>query len=184
MKMRKGQTAMEYLMTYGWAILIIMVVLAVLFYLGVLNPQTVTPNQCTFPPGFTCVTNKLSLNGQLYLVVGQGTGKNIRITGINCTQNTTTEFMTEGQVFWLNETYLVPYQPNITISSGNQMIVADPTSNLGWVNGTICTDANGNPLVDQPVGAVYNGKIYVNYTETDTGVKRIVVGTYTAKFEV
>jgi len=33
--MRKGQAAMEYLMTYGWAILIIIVVVAALYAMGV-----------------------------------------------------------------------------------------------------------------------------------------------------
>jgi len=35
----KGQTALEYLITYGWAILVILVVLAVLWYYGVFNPS-------------------------------------------------------------------------------------------------------------------------------------------------
>jgi len=44
----KAQSAMEYLMTYGWAILIISVVLAALFQLGVFNPMTFAPKA---PPG-------------------------------------------------------------------------------------------------------------------------------------
>ena len=39
----KQQSAMEYLMTYGWAILIIAVVLGVLYYLGIFNGQNLTP---------------------------------------------------------------------------------------------------------------------------------------------
>ncbi len=35
MGMRKGQAAMEFLMTYGWAILIVIVVVAALYALGV-----------------------------------------------------------------------------------------------------------------------------------------------------
>ena len=38
--MKKGQTAMEYLMTYGWAILIVIVVVAALYSMGVF---TVSP---------------------------------------------------------------------------------------------------------------------------------------------
>ena len=34
----KGQTALEYLITYGWAILVILVVLAVLWYYGIFTP--------------------------------------------------------------------------------------------------------------------------------------------------
>ncbi len=40
---RSGQSAMEYLMTYGWAILVIAVVLAVLFQLGVFSGGNFTP---------------------------------------------------------------------------------------------------------------------------------------------
>ncbi|MCL4375685.1 LamG domain-containing protein, partial [Candidatus Marsarchaeota archaeon] len=40
---RKVQSAMEYLMTYGWAILIIAVVLATLFSLGITNPLFFEP---------------------------------------------------------------------------------------------------------------------------------------------
>jgi hypothetical protein len=36
--MRKGQTAVEYLMTYGWAILIILIVAGVLAYYGIFSP--------------------------------------------------------------------------------------------------------------------------------------------------
>lgn len=56
-KTKKGQAAMEYLMTYGWAILVIVIVLAILaFYL----PQLVrTPESCVFTqPGFSCQERK------------------------------------------------------------------------------------------------------------------------------
>jgi len=179
MKMRKGQTAMEYLMTYGWAILIIMVVLAVLFYLGVLNPSGMTPSQCTFPPGFTCVTNKLKTNGFLYLIVGQGTGKNIRIMGINCTQNTSLTFPTDGRILWTSPN-------NITVASGSQVTLANPGA-TDFTNTTTCNLANGSPvattLSPMPIGSIYNGRVYINYTEIDTGLTRVIVGTYTAKYE-
>ncbi len=42
-KFIKNQSAMEYLMTYGWSILIIAVVLGALSFLGVFNPMTFTP---------------------------------------------------------------------------------------------------------------------------------------------
>lgn len=40
---KKGQAAMEFLMTYGWAILAAVVVIGVLAYFGVFNPGTYTP---------------------------------------------------------------------------------------------------------------------------------------------
>ena len=44
---RKGQAAMEYLMTYGWAILIVIIVAAALYALGVFNPATWTGSRAT-----------------------------------------------------------------------------------------------------------------------------------------
>jgi hypothetical protein len=43
----KGQGALEYLMTYGWALLIIVVVGSALYSLGILNPATYTQSTCT-----------------------------------------------------------------------------------------------------------------------------------------
>ena len=64
----KAQSAMEYLMTYGWAILIISVVLAALFQLGVFNPMTFAPKappgSCqVFRPNGPGTTNYVSLQG-------------------------------------------------------------------------------------------------------------------------
>ncbi len=44
----KAQSAMEYLLTYGWALLIIATALVALFYLGIFNPQAprVQPGTC------------------------------------------------------------------------------------------------------------------------------------------
>ena len=56
----KGQGAMEYLMTYGWALLVIVVVGAALFALGVLNPSTYTQKRCQGFQYFTYQDQKLN----------------------------------------------------------------------------------------------------------------------------
>ena len=53
---KKAQAAMEFLMTYGWAILIILIALGVLFYLGVFNPKT--PSTCLASAPLTCADVK------------------------------------------------------------------------------------------------------------------------------
>ena len=65
----RSQSAMEYLMTYGWAILIIAVVLAALFELGVFNPMTfapkTSPGSCqVMRPEGAGTTNFISLEGE------------------------------------------------------------------------------------------------------------------------
>jgi len=65
----KAQSAMEYLMTYGWAILIISIVLAALFQLGVFNPMAFAPKA---PPG-AC---------QVFRPNGPGTTSFINLEGV------------------------------------------------------------------------------------------------------
>ncbi len=69
----KGQSAMEYLMTYGWAILIIAIVLVAFFALGLFKSPTGTT--CRSPSGYVC-SNPIFNSGtnKLSVTVGQGTG--------------------------------------------------------------------------------------------------------------
>ena len=55
MKFRKSQAAMEFLMTYGWAILVVLVAIGALAYFGVLNPAQFLPEKCTGPAGMDCL---------------------------------------------------------------------------------------------------------------------------------
>ena len=47
--MRKAQAALEYLMTYGWAILIIAIVAAALYYMNVFGGGCASPSATGFP---------------------------------------------------------------------------------------------------------------------------------------
>jgi hypothetical protein len=165
MRLRKGQTAMEYLMTYGWAILVVMVVLAALFYLGILNPRGITPNQCSFPAGFSCIAWKLYTNGTLYLKLGQGMGRTINITGLNCTTNVN----------------VIQQGGTIRFSSGGYAM-----QSASYLSGQVnCTNnTNGIVGITGSPSDVYNGKIYINYTETETKIQRLVVGSISTKYEV
>ena len=58
--MKKGQAAMEFLMTYGWALLVVLIAIAALAFFGVLNPSRFLPNSCSLAPGFSCVDFKAS----------------------------------------------------------------------------------------------------------------------------
>ncbi len=74
--MQRAQSAMEYLMTYGWAILIIAVVLGALYSLGVFSNVSSIPNSCIPQPGFLCSNPVLSTNGIITFTVGQATSYN------------------------------------------------------------------------------------------------------------
>ncbi|MBW2981023.1 hypothetical protein KY360_06425 [Candidatus Woesearchaeota archaeon] len=49
--MKKGQAAMEFLMTYGWAILVVLIAIGALAYFGVLSPEKFLPEKCVISSG-------------------------------------------------------------------------------------------------------------------------------------
>ena len=57
---KRGQAALEFLITYGWALIIILVVIAAIAYIGDLNPKKIIPDRCVFSPEIECVAYALS----------------------------------------------------------------------------------------------------------------------------
>ena len=55
---KKSQAAMEFLMTYGWAILVVLAAIAALAYFGVLSPEKFLPAKCTLQAGIACLDHK------------------------------------------------------------------------------------------------------------------------------
>lgn len=53
MKNTKAQAALEFLTTYGWAILVVMVAIGALAYFGVLNPSKSLPERVVFGNGLS-----------------------------------------------------------------------------------------------------------------------------------
>ena len=59
----KAQAAFEFLSTYGWALLVILIMIGALAYFGILNPGKVLPNRCYFGPEFSCVDHQINTDG-------------------------------------------------------------------------------------------------------------------------
>ncbi len=68
----KGQGALEYLMTYGWALLVVVVVGAALYSLGVLNPATYARQACTGFMYFNAREFKMNESGNFTIIVDNG----------------------------------------------------------------------------------------------------------------
>ena len=81
----QSQSAMEYLMTYGWAILIIAVILGLLFALGIFSNES-APFVCLGAPNFLCSSPTLSSSGGMTVKFGLSGLSNypITITGLMC----------------------------------------------------------------------------------------------------
>ena len=50
----RGQATLEYLTTYGWVILLVIVGLGVISYMGILSPQKMIPERCSFGTQLSC----------------------------------------------------------------------------------------------------------------------------------
>ncbi len=107
----KAQSAVEYLMTYGWSILIVAVVIASLILLGVFNSGNTGTSSCLATPGYSCTKPTLYASGSLITKIGQVSTQAITITGTSCTKNNTV-------------TSITPLSKNATLQSeGSQQIV-------------------------------------------------------------
>jgi uncharacterized protein (UPF0333 family) len=78
---KKSQAAMEFLMTYGWAILVVLAAIAALAYFGVLSPEKFLPEKCVLAPGLACVQHKVDASSTT-LIISNGFGRSIRITNL------------------------------------------------------------------------------------------------------
>lgn len=75
---RKAQAAMEFLMTYGWAILVVLIVIGALAYFGVLDPGKLLPEKCVFPTGLHC-NDYFMTETAVALSIQNGMGRDIEI---------------------------------------------------------------------------------------------------------
>ncbi len=87
MRSRKGQAAMEFLMTYGWAILVVLAAIGALAYFGILSPQRFLPSGFTMTGGFSGAEYKVATGGtvQLGVINNIGTGVEVSKVMLNTT---------------------------------------------------------------------------------------------------
>lgn len=88
MKSQKAQSALEFLTTYGWAFLVILIMISALAYFGVLNPPI--QDKCIFDAGFDCpeVVFNADGNAQFVIVNAKGVALSNVAIGLASAQNT------------------------------------------------------------------------------------------------
>lgn len=90
--MKKAQSALEFLMTYGWAFLVILIMIGALAYFGVLNPQKFLPDRCNFGTQISCNTDMVVVNAaDAKTVVARlvnGVGQKIKLYNVGVTTPT------------------------------------------------------------------------------------------------
>ena len=153
-KRLKAQSAMEYLMTYGWAILIIAVVLGALFSLGVFSGSSLLGTSCIATPGFLCQNPLLSTSGTLTATIGQENG----YTAYNA------YFYVSPQSSGVN-TKGFPTTVYTCISSAGT-----PISYLSSGQTVTISCSISNPSsTSLPIGTSFSGYIWLNYSSQSGG---------------
>jgi len=133
--MKKGQAAMEFLMTYGWAILVVLAAIGALAYFGVLNPAKVLPEMCVGPAELACLekpaVEDTPANGPAFsFAIKNNIGYPVNFTGLasssgDCTVNAVNLSDSDGNE---NE-----------IMNGGSMIIPNEETAIFWIN---CSEAS------------------------------------------
>lgn len=83
MRLFRAQAAIDFMMSYGLALIIIFIAVAVIYKVSVLSPALAV-SSCTASPGFACEAYALNTNGVLTLQLSQATGGTVTVNGAAC----------------------------------------------------------------------------------------------------
>ena len=90
----KSQAALEFLTTYAWAFLVILIMIGALAYFGILNPSSLLPERCNFGSEIECNDYKLdATNSKLKLKIVNNVGNAISVTKITTTSEGVNELI-------------------------------------------------------------------------------------------
>lgn len=102
MMSKKAQAALEFLMTYGWAILVVLAAIGALAYFGVLNPSNFLPNKCVASPGWGCADKPVVTTTEIAQTIMPSLGYDIDTTTatitVTGTSTTAPDFCVKGEV--------------------------------------------------------------------------------------
>ncbi len=78
----KGQSAIEYLTTYGWALLFIIIVVGVIISMGITNANRYQTAECTIQPELPCISYMVKDGDHynVYMNLSNGLGFNITLS--------------------------------------------------------------------------------------------------------
>ena len=156
--MKKAQAAMEFLMTYGWAILVVLAAIGALAYFGVLSPGKLVPDKCTLGPGFDIKDCKVDTTGvQMSLYNGLGADVN----GVAVTVDAT---------------------------AGSAVSACDETLALGFIANGQTTNIStycATEFASAPpsIGERFDGDLSIVYTKSGESVNHTISGKVQRKVE-
>jgi len=140
--MRRGQAALEFLTTYGWAFLVILVMIGALAYFGVINPNTFLPEKCMLSQEFGCKDHQITyvdpqtVNVKIFMINSLGEAIELKTFNLTSPDSTTVTACTTIDIGDTNLPETVGAGQSFTITCNNvQGSFAKSTKTKLLVNG-------------------------------------------------
>ena len=81
MQGKKVQAALEFLISYGWAIIVVLIIIGILAHFDVLSPDMFLPQKCILPSGIACLDYRVE-SSRVILVLQNALGESMTINDI------------------------------------------------------------------------------------------------------
>lgn len=143
---KRGQSALEYLMTYGWALVVIVIAVAALVVL--INPNTIQGDQCDTKLGpFTISQSNVGAGDTNFVLVNQ-TGQSVTFTGATVTGTNpgstaysggSVTLSGAGVTMSANETELLTIDQTTALQTGAYNLTYNVTYTAGQLAGVTAT---------------------------------------------
>ncbi len=92
-KFSNAQAAFEFLATYGWAFLVILIMIGALAYFGILSPSKILPSRCNFGAEFQCLDYQISAAANTFKIrLKNGVGEPIDVSSVTLGSESTTQY--------------------------------------------------------------------------------------------
>lgn len=174
-KQARVQAAVDFLISYGMALLVIAIAVQIIYSLGVLNTSLI-PTSCSGFTGFSCGPYFISsATGAMTITLSQATGGPITVRGISCStqRNATGDKPKFGNIYATNNAVFYPVGDNpggnVIYSGGTYTFILNCYNPYGLV-------ATGS------LGRVFYGYLWMNYTIAGYGNLEQEVAIISAKY--
>lgn len=158
-RMPKGQSALDYLISYGSALLILAAAIYVIASSGILAPY-LSGSSCTPAPGYICNAYAINSSGALTVKLAQTTGTELEIKGAACStilNSTNASLPRYGNIYAKSFSAYSSAYPNNDFA--NQIVMQSDSSNSISV---YCYGSGGHASSNP--GSIFNGYLFINYT--------------------
>lgn len=159
--MKRGQAAMEFLTTYGWAFVVMLIMVGAMSAFGVWSPDSLLPSKCVLETPFTCLDSKVDANGEItlliqYLFTQRLSKVEVNISTYDCDLGTDDSYLSPDLV----------EKSDYLNASGDEYIRFH------------CTPST-TPSLDQK----FEGDITLTYAQQGTGIEHTVIGNFVRRVE-